>query len=39
MASEPLLEALSTSAHVLPVTLVVNEADELRKLALEKIRR
>jgi tetraacyldisaccharide 4'-kinase len=39
MAGEPLLEALSTRAHVLPVTLVVNEADELRKLALEKIRR
>jgi tetraacyldisaccharide 4'-kinase len=39
MAGELLLEALAARAHVLPVTLVVDEADQLRKLIDEKIRR
>jgi tetraacyldisaccharide 4'-kinase len=39
MAGEPLLAALSSRAHVLPVTLVVEEADELRRLLLAKLRR
>ena len=34
MAGEPLLAALAARAHVLPVTLVVDEADELRALVL-----
>ena len=38
MAGEPLLAALAAKAHVLPVTLVVNEADELRALVLAKVR-
>jgi tetraacyldisaccharide 4'-kinase len=32
MAGEPLLEALATRAHVLPVTMMVDGADELRRL-------
>ena len=39
MAGEPALAALATKVHVLPVTLVVEEADELRKLVLAKLRR
>jgi tetraacyldisaccharide 4'-kinase len=39
MAGEPLLTALATRAHVLPVTLVVEEVDELRRLVLAKARR
>ena len=39
MAGEPALAALAAKAHVLPVTLVVEEADELRKLVLAKLRR
>jgi len=39
MAGEPLLAALAAKAHVLPVTLVVDEADELRRTVLGKIRR
>ena len=39
MAGEPLLAALATRAHVLPVTLVVEEVDELRRLVLAKVRR
>jgi len=39
MAGEPLLAALADKTHVLPVTLVVVEADELRALVLEKVRR
>jgi len=39
MAGEPLLAALAAKAHVLPVTLVVNEADELRRLVSAKLRR
>ena len=39
MAGEPLLEALAARAHVLPVTLQVQEADELRRMVLNKIRR
>jgi tetraacyldisaccharide 4'-kinase len=39
MAGEPLLAALAQRAHVLPVTLVVSEADALRRLVLAKVRR
>jgi tetraacyldisaccharide 4'-kinase len=39
MAGEPLLAALAARAHVLPVTLQVDEADELRALVLAKTRR
>lgn len=39
MTGEPLLAALAARAHVLPVTMVVDEADELRALVLAKIRR
>ncbi len=38
MAGEPLLAALSSRGHVLPVTLKLIEADELRALVLAKIR-
>ena len=38
LAGEPALAALEQRAHVLPVTLVVEEADALRKLVLAKIR-
>ena len=39
MTGEPLLAALAQRAHVLPVTLVVDEADVLRSLVLAKVRR
>ena len=39
MAGEPLLSALAEKSHVLPVTLVVQEAEALRKLVLAKLRR
>jgi len=39
MAGEPLLAALAAKTHVLPVTLVVDKADELRALVLAKLRR
>ena len=39
MADEPLLAALAAKAHVLPVTLVVKEADDLRRSVLAKLRR
>lgn len=39
MTGEPVLAALSAKAHVLPVTLVVEEAEELRRMALSKMRR
>jgi tetraacyldisaccharide 4'-kinase len=38
MAGEPLLAALAAKAHVLPVTLAVIEAEELRALVLAKLR-
>jgi tetraacyldisaccharide 4'-kinase len=38
IAGEPLLAALAARASVLPVTLVVIEADELRRLVLAKVR-
>ena len=38
MMGEPLLAALAAKAHVLPVTLVVDEADALRGLVLAKLR-
>jgi tetraacyldisaccharide 4'-kinase len=39
MTGERLLEALSAKAHTLRVTMVVEEADELRRLVLTKLRR
>jgi tetraacyldisaccharide 4'-kinase len=39
MAGEPALAALAAKAHVLPVTLAVDEADELRRLVSAKLRR
>ena len=39
MAGEPALAALAAKTHVLPVTLVVEEAEELRKLVLAIINR
>jgi len=39
MAGEPPLAALAARTHVLPVTLAVIEADELRALVLAKLRR
>src|SRR5262249_41745899 len=39
MAGEPLLEALASRAHTLGVTIFVEEADELRRLAISKFRR
>lgn len=38
MSGDPALAALAARAHVLPVTLVVDEADELLKLILGKLR-
>ena len=38
MAGEPALAALAETARALPVTLVVDEVDELRALVLAKIR-
>jgi tetraacyldisaccharide 4'-kinase len=39
MTGKPPLAALATRAHVLPVTLLVDEADELRRRLLAKVRR
>ena len=39
MAGEPLLAALAGKTHVLPVTMMVEEADELRRVVLAKLRR
>ena len=39
MAGEPALALLAASTQVLPVRLVVDEADELRALVLAKIRK
>jgi len=39
MAGEPLLAALAEKARVLPVTMVVQEADELQRMVLAKLRR
>ena len=39
MAGERLLDALFTRAHALPVTMVVDEADELRRLIMTKLKR
>ena len=39
MAGEPALAALAARAQALPVTLAMDEADELRKLVLAKLRR
>lgn len=39
MAGDQLLQALATRAHTLPVTMVVDEADELRRLVMTKLRR
>ena len=39
MTGERLLEALAARAHTLRVTMVVEEADEMRRLVLTKLRR
>jgi tetraacyldisaccharide 4'-kinase len=39
MTGDPLLETLAARAHVLPVTLQLNEAEEVRKVVLAKLRR
>jgi tetraacyldisaccharide 4'-kinase len=39
MAGERLLEALAARAHALPVTMVVEGADDLRQLIMTKLRR
>src|SRR5262245_11364155 len=39
MAGDPLIEALASRAHTLGVTIFVEEADELRRLAISKFRR
>ena len=39
MTGEPALAALAEKAHVLPVTMVVEEADALRRLVLAKLKR
>jgi tetraacyldisaccharide 4'-kinase len=39
MAGERLLEALATRAHTLPVTMVVDEPDDLRQLVMSRLRR
>ena len=39
MVGEPALTALVTQAHVLPVTLVLSEPDQLRKMVMAKLRR
>ena len=39
MAGERLLEALATRAHTLPVTMVVDELDDLRQLVMSRLRR
>jgi tetraacyldisaccharide 4'-kinase len=39
MAGEPLLAALAAKAHVLPVTLMVDETEKLRALVRTKLRR
>ncbi len=39
MAGDPLTEALAARVHVLAVTLEIEEADELRRLAMTKLRR
>ena len=38
MAGDPLLAALAARAHVLPVTLALDEADDVRKAVLAKLR-
>lgn len=38
MAGDPLLAALASRSHVLPVTLVVEEEEELRKMVTAKVR-
>jgi tetraacyldisaccharide 4'-kinase len=39
MTGERLLEALAARAHTLQVTMVIEEADELRRLVVSKLRR
>lgn len=39
MTGEPVLAALAAKSHVLPVTMVMEEADEFRRTVLGKIRR
>jgi len=39
MAGDPLLETLAARAHVLPVTLELDNAEAVRRVVLEKLRR
>lgn len=39
MHGDPLLQALAARVHTLPVTLVIEEAGELRRLVMSKLRR
>ena len=39
MTAEPVLAALAAKSHVLPVTLIVDETEELWRLVLGRIRR
>ncbi|MGH7881200.1 MAG: tetraacyldisaccharide 4'-kinase, partial [Candidatus Binataceae bacterium] len=39
MAGEPAMAALAAKTHVLPVTLVVDEAEEMRGMVLARVRR
>jgi tetraacyldisaccharide-1-P 4'-kinase len=38
MTGERVLDALFTGAHALPVTMMFDEADELRRLSMTKLR-
>ena len=38
MSGDPALSALAARAQVLPVTMAVEESDDLRKLALDALR-
>jgi tetraacyldisaccharide 4'-kinase len=38
MAGDTLTETLAARVHVLPVTMVIDEIDELRRLVMEKVR-
>lgn len=39
MAGDPLIEALAERTHVLPVSMAIEEVDEVRRAVLEKLRR
>lgn len=39
MAGDPLIETLAQRTHVLPVSMLIGEADEVRRAIMEKLRR